>query len=84
MVGVDFQQDDDGAWQVRELRWLPATWNGPGHRWCPVAQYRLDEMAASGESCVSPEEDAASRARTKATVESMGAAEAGAVEWPPP
>ncbi|WP_309123648.1 CapA family protein [Arthrobacter sp.] len=82
LVRADFERDDDGGFQVAELRWLPATWNGPEHRWCPVAASSLQEMAASGASCVSNEEDAASRARTKATVESLGAAEAGAVEWP--
>lgn len=82
LVRADFRQKDDGGWEVGELRWLPATWNGPGHRWCPVAGFNLEQMAAAEVSCVSAAEDAASRARTKATVESMGAAEASAVEWP--
>lgn len=82
LVRADFEKNDDGGWQVGELRWLPATWNGPEHRWCPVAASNLNRMADSDASCVSREEDAASRARTKATVEAMGAAEAGAVEWP--
>lgn len=81
MVRADFQQYDDGAWQVEKLRWLPATWNGPQHRWCPVGAGQLITMAADGTACVSQTEDAASRARTKATVESMGAADNGAEEW---
>ncbi|WP_299165111.1 CapA family protein [uncultured Arthrobacter sp.] len=81
LVEVSFEQNDDGGWQGAGLRWLPATWNGPGHRWCPVAAFNLEEMAASKTSCVSSAEDAASRQRSKVTVESMGAAEAGAVEW---
>lgn len=80
MVEVSFEHDD-GGWRAAGLRWLPATWNGPGHRWCPVAAFKLEEMAAEGSACVSAEADAASRARSKETVESMGAADAGAVEW---
>ncbi|MHA7245452.1 CapA family protein [Arthrobacter tecti] len=81
LARADFQQNDDGVWHVEELRWLPATWNGPGHRWCPVAADQLEQMAAEGTACVSAAEDVASRERTKATVESMGAAEDGAGEW---
>ncbi|MDF9277872.1 CapA family protein [Arthrobacter sp. EH-1B-1] len=81
LVEVSFEQDDDGGWQGAGIRWLPATWNGPAHRWCPVAAVNLEEMAALGTSCVSTEADAASRQRSKVTVESMGAADAGAVEW---
>ena len=81
LVEVSFEEADDGGWQEAGLRWLPATWNGPEHRWCPVAAYTLEEMAAEGSACVSAEADAASRQRSKATVESMGTAEAGAVEW---
>ncbi|MFJ5962036.1 CapA family protein [Pseudarthrobacter oxydans] len=84
LVEASFEQDDDGGWQGARLRWLPATWDGPGHRWCPVAADNLEQMAATDVSCVSAAEDAASRARSKATVESMGSAEAGAVEWEAP
>lgn len=84
LVEVSFEQDDDGGWQGAGLRWLPATWNGPNHRWCPVAAFNLEEMAALNTSCISSAEDAASRLRSKVTAESMGAAEAGAVEWAPP
>ncbi|MFP5368838.1 MAG: CapA family protein, partial [Actinomycetes bacterium] len=84
LVEVSFSQDDDGGWRAAGLRWLPATWNGPGHRWCPVPAYLLERRATEGAACVSADEDAASRERTRVTVESMGAAEAGAVEWAVP
>ncbi|WP_081746441.1 CapA family protein [Arthrobacter sp. H5] len=85
MVRAQFSRNDDddgdGAWEVAELAWLPATWNGPEHRWCPVSQDALAALEEGGGACVSTEADAASRSRTKATVESMGAATDGAVEW---
>lgn len=81
LVEASFEQDNDGGWQPAGLRWLPATWNGPGHRWCPVAADSLTLRGADGTACVSAEEDAASRERTRTTVESLGAAGAGAVEW---
>ncbi|HEX2246828.1 MAG TPA: CapA family protein [Arthrobacter sp.] len=78
MVRAQFSQNDDGGpWDVSRLAWLPVTFDGPEHRWCPVAADALEEDP----ECVSPEADAASRERTKATVESMGAAEDGAEEW---
>ncbi|EMY35748.1 poly-gamma-glutamate synthesis protein, partial [Arthrobacter crystallopoietes BAB-32] len=49
--------------------------------WCPVAADALAQNAAAGQACVSAEADAASRLRTKETVESMGAAQDGAREW---
>jgi hypothetical protein len=80
MVRAQFSQDDDGAaWGVARLDWLPATFGGPEHRWCPVAADALEEAARSGDWCVSEQADAASRERTTATVESMGAD--GAREW---
>ncbi|WP_264668564.1 CapA family protein [Arthrobacter sp. VKM Ac-2550] len=78
MVRAQFSQNDDGGpWDVSRLAWLPVTFDGPEHRWCPVAADALEEEPA----CVSAEADAASRERTKDTVESMGAAEDGAQEW---
>ena len=78
MVRAQFSQNDDGGpWDVSRLDWLPVTFDGPEHRWCPVAADALEEVPA----CVSPAADAASRERTKDTVESMGAAEGGAQEW---
>lgn len=85
MVRARFSRDDDGeSWDVSELAWLPATWNGPEHRWCPVSIAALEKISRTGVVCVSPEADAASRARTMTVVESMGAAADGAVEWPEP
>ncbi|MCG2624612.1 CapA family protein [Arthrobacter sp. I2-34] len=81
MVRARFSQAGDGAWSVSRLAWVPATWDGPKHRWCPLA---LDAPAIKDparRACVSAGADAASRARTKATVESLGAAKAGAAEW---
>ena len=82
MVRAQFAQNDDGgAWEVARLDWLPATFAGPEHRWCPVAADALEAAAESGEWCLSEEADAASRERTRATVESMGAAGDVAQEW---
>jgi hypothetical protein len=81
MVRAQFSMAGGGDWSVSRLAWVPATWDGARHRWCPLA---LDAPAMEDpahRACVSAEADAASRARTKATVESLGAAEAGAVEW---
>ncbi|MFD1214031.1 CapA family protein [Arthrobacter sp. GCM10027362] len=81
MVRTQFSQADGGAWSVARLAWVPATWGGAEHRWCPLA---LDAPAMEDpahRACVSAAADADSRARTKATVESLGAAEDGAVEW---
>lgn len=82
MVRAQFSQEADGkAWEVARLDWLPATFDGPQHRWCPVAADRLDAAAATGRWCISAQADAASRARTKATVESMGGAGGILREW---
>jgi hypothetical protein len=82
MVRAQFaQHDDGGAWDLARLDWLPATFAGPEHRWCPVSADALEAAAESGEWCISKEADAASRDRTRATVESMGAAGDIAQEW---
>jgi poly-gamma-glutamate synthesis protein (capsule biosynthesis protein) len=60
---------------------VPATWDGPGHRWCPLAPDGPALADPEERACVSAKADAASRARTKATVESLGAAADGAAEW---
>ena len=82
MVRAQFAQHDvGGTWEVARLDWLPATFAGPEHRWCPVSADALEAAAESGEWCISKQEDAASRERTRATVESMGAAGDVAHEW---
>jgi hypothetical protein len=81
LVRAQFSQDDGGDWDVSGLGWVPATWGGPGHRWCTLAADSPAMTDPAHQACVSPEADAASRSRTKATVESMGAAGDGAAEW---
>ncbi|GLB67445.1 CapA family protein [Arthrobacter mangrovi] len=82
MVRAQFSQEADGkAWEVARLDWLPATFDGPQHRWCPVAADRLDAASATGQWCISEQADTASRARIKATVESMAGAGGAVREW---
>ncbi|NKX54092.1 CapA family protein [Arthrobacter mobilis] len=81
MVRVRFSQAPGGRWSADRLDWVPATWDGPGHRWCPLAPDAPALVDPEDRACVSAKADAASRARTRATVESLGAAADGAAEW---
>ncbi len=82
MVRAQFSQAAEGAaWEVARLDWLPATFDGPQHRWCPVAADRLDAAAETGQWCISEQADTASRSRTKATVGSMSRTGGIVREW---
>lgn len=70
-----FAQQPDGTWQTSDLAWAPSVIRDNPYRWCSVAQ----DMPNG--HCGDPAMDAASYERTKATVNSMGAAEDGAREW---
>lgn len=76
MVRVQFAQQADGSWTVNDLAWNAATntQNG-GYKWCSVMPDQPQGV------CQTPEIDAGVLERTRATVNSMGAAEAGAREW---
>ncbi|MGK7223059.1 CapA family protein [Kocuria flava] len=65
---------EDGRWTARPPVWIPHVLTVDPVRWCALP---------AEEGCRSPEEDAASLARTAATVDAMGAAEAGARPWRP-
>ena len=73
---VQFAQQDDGSWKVNDLAWTVATniQNG-GYKWCPVA------ADAPQGVCQSPGFDADVLARTRKTVNSMGADKHGLREW---
>ncbi len=75
MVRANFSRDDDGAWTVSELLWLPSLIVSAPYRWCP-----LTPGGPAGE-CSSPERDAAALERTRSVVESLGALEDGARPW---
>ncbi len=74
LVRAQFSQDEDGSWDVSDLAWAPSVMVRYPYRWCSVA------ADAPQGSCAGPAADAATRQRTQAAVESMGAAEAGAHE----
>ena len=73
---VQFAKQEDGSWTVNDLAWTAATnvQNG-GYKWCSVASDAPQGV------CQNPEFDADVRERTRATVNSMGAAEHGLREW---
>lgn len=73
---VQFAQQPDGSWSTVDLAWTAATnTQGEGYKWCAVASDAPQGV------CRWPEFDADVRERTRATVESMGAAEHGLREW---
>ena len=73
---VQFAEQPDGSWDATDLAWAAATNTQAGeYRWCSVAS-----DGPQGE-CQWAEFDADVRERTRATVESMGAAEHGLHEW---
>lgn len=74
LVRVQFSQDDAGAWAASDLAWAPSVMVRYPYRWCSVA------ADAPQGPCAGAAADAATRQRTQAAVESMGAAEAGAHE----
>lgn len=76
LTRVQFAKQDDGQWVTNDVAWTAATnIQAGGYQWCSVAS---DEPQGV---CQSPEFDADVRERTGVTVNSMGAAEAGAREW---
>lgn len=74
LVRVQFSQDPAGKWSASDLAWAPSVIVLDPYRWCSVA------ADAPQGVCATPEADAATRLRTTAVVESMGAAAAGAHE----
>ena len=74
LVRAQFGQDGTGKWSVTDLAWAPSVIVRDPYRWCSVAS---DTPQGP---CAGPDADAATRERTQAVVESMGAAAAGAHE----
>ncbi|GAA2143750.1 CapA family protein [Arthrobacter humicola] len=74
LVRVQFRQDAAGAWAASDLAWAPSVVVRGPYRWCSVA------ADAPQGRCAGTAADAATRRRTTAVVESMGAAAAGAHE----
>lgn len=74
LVRAQFSQDAAGAWTASDLAWAPSVIVRGPYRWCSVA------ADAPQGPCAGAAADAATRQRTKAVVESMGAAAAGARE----
>lgn len=76
LTRVQFAQHDDGSWSTQDVAWTAATnVQSGGYTWCSVASDQPQGV------CQWPEFDADVRQRTAETVNSMGAAEAGAHEW---
>ena len=74
LVRVQFSQDAAGAWAASDLAWAPSVVVRGPYRWCSVA------ADAPQGRCAGTAADAATRRRTTAVVESMGAPAAGAHE----
>lgn len=74
LVRVQFSQDAAGAWTASDLAWAPSVMVRGPYRWCSVA------ADAPQGRCAGTAADAATRRRTTAVLESMGAAAAGAHE----
>jgi poly-gamma-glutamate synthesis protein (capsule biosynthesis protein) len=74
LVRVQFGQDPAGKWSATDLAWAPSVIVRDPYRWCSVASDTPQGV------CATPEEDAATRQRTSAVVESREAAAAGAHE----
>ena len=73
---IQFAQQADKSWKVNDLAWAAATNKQfGGYKWCPVASDAPQGV------CQSEAFDADVRERTRATVESMGAAGHGLREW---
>lgn len=74
LVRAQFSQDAAGKWTAADLGWAPSVIVNAPYRWCSVASDAPQGV------CASPAADAETRQRTRAVVESMGAATAGAHE----
>jgi len=76
LIRVQFAQQDDESWTVNDVAWVAATnkQNG-GYKWCSVASDAPQGV------CQSKAFDADVRKRTGATLNAMGAADAGLHEW---
>jgi poly-gamma-glutamate synthesis protein (capsule biosynthesis protein) len=74
LVRVQFSQDAAGSWAASDLAWAPSVMVRGPYRWCSVA------ADAPQGRCAGTAADAATRRRTTAVLESMGAAAAGAHE----
>ncbi|WP_449283175.1 CapA family protein [Leucobacter sp.] len=76
MTRVQFARQADGTWTTNDVSWNAATNTQDGrYKWCSVMPDQPQGV------CQSPEFDAGVLERTRATVNSMGAAENGAREW---
>lgn len=76
MTRVQFAKQEDGTWSTNDVAWNAATNMQAGrYKWCSVMPDQPQGV------CQSAEFDAGVLERTRATVEKMGAAEAGAHEW---
>lgn len=74
LVRAQFSQNAAGVWTASDLAWAPSVIVRDPYRWCSVASDAPQGV------CASPAADAETHQRTKAVVESMGAATAGAHE----
>lgn len=74
LLRAQFSEDAAGTWTASDLAWAPSVIVRGPYRWCSVA------ADAPQGSCAGAAADAATRQRTRAAVESMGAAAAGAHE----
>lgn len=76
LTRVQFAKQEDGSWVTNDLAWVAATnmQNG-GYKWCSVAS-DAPQGVCQGEAF-----DADVRERTRATVNTFGADQAGAREW---
>ncbi|MGG5751609.1 CapA family protein [Zafaria sp. Z1313] len=72
-VAVRFERED-GTWRTAAPRWAAHIMARAPYRWCALP---------SATACTSPAEDAASLARTTATVNAMDAERHGARRWEP-
>ena len=76
MTRVQFAKQADGTWTTNDVSWNAATNTQNGaYKWCAVMPDQPQGV------CQSAEFDAGVLERTRATVNAMGAAEAGAREW---
>lgn len=76
MTRVQFAKQPDGTWVTNDVAWNAATNSqAGGYKWCSVMPDQPQGV------CQSEEFDAGVLERTRATVNAMGAAEAGAHEW---
>ena len=86
LVRVQFSQDAAGSWTASDLAWAPSVMVRGPYRWCSAASDAPQGPCASAAAdapqgrCAGTAADAATRRRTAAVLESMGAAAAGAHE----